>query len=192
MYAVQSRVSLPHKQFTSIDIVERLSAADLNDLCDATDAAIEAGGGFGWVNLPARETLERYWQGVLTVPGRHLLVARRDEIVCGAAQLIEPNRNNEAGSFAATLLSSFIAPWARNHGAGRKLTETAEKLAIEMGYKVLQLDVRETQKAAIHLYEKMGYKRWGTNPNYAIVDGRIIAGHHYTKIISPLFTPQIL
>ncbi len=173
----------------TIDIMDKLAPADLNDLCDATDAAIEAGGGFGWVSPPAREVLERYWKGVLVVPERHLLLARIDGIVCGAAQLVEPSRHNEAQAFSAQILACFITPWARGHGAGRKLAETAEKLALEMGYKVLQLDVRETQEAAIHLYEAMGFKRWGTNPAYAQVNGRIIAGHFYSKAIAPIIAP---
>jgi len=190
MQATSARLNAPDYAHVTIEIVDRLTPADLNDLCDSTDAAIEAGGGFGWVTLPAREVLERYWKGVLVVPERHLLLARIDGMVCGAAQLVEPTRHNEAQAFTAQLLASFVTPWARRRGAGRKLVETAEKLAMEMGYKVLQLDVRETQSAAIALYEKMGYRRWGTNPAYAMVQGRVIAGHYYTKIISPLFTAQ--
>ncbi len=181
--------NLPPEALITIDIVEQLTPADLNDLCDATDAAIEAGGGFGWVAPPAREVMERYWRGVMVVPERHLLLARIDGIVCGAVQLVEPSRHNEAQAFSAALLAAFIAPWARGRGAGRKLTETAEKLALEMGYKVLQLDVRDTQDAAIHMYEKMGYQRWGVNPAYAHIDGKMIAGYYYAKIISPVIAP---
>lgn len=181
--------NLPPEALTTIDIVEQLTPADLNDLCDATDAAIEAGGGFGWVTPPAREVMERYWRGVMVVPERHLLLARIDGIVCGAVQLVEPSRHNEAQAFSAGLLAAFIAPWARGRGAGRKLTETAEKLALEMGYKVLQLDVRDTQDAAIHMYEKMGYQRWGVNPAYAHIDGKMIAGYYYAKTISPVIAP---
>ncbi len=180
----------PPDAMISIDIADTLTPADLNDLCDATDAAVEAGGGFGWITPPAREVMERYWKGVLVVPERHLLLARMDGAVCGAVQLVEPSRHNEAQAFSAQLLAAFIAPWARNRGAGRKLTDMAEKLALEMGYKVLQLDVRDSQEAAIHLYENMGYKRWGTNPAYAQIDGKIITGFYYAKIIRPLFVPE--
>lgn len=173
----------------SIDIADTLTPADLNDLCDATDAAIDAGGGFGWIAPPPREILERYWRGVLVVPERHLLLARLDGIVCGAAQLVEPSRHNEAQAFSATLAGAFIAPWARGRNAGRRLTETAEKLALELGYKVLQLDVRETMAPAIRMYEKMGYQKWGTNPAYALVDGRLLAGYHYSKTIAPVLAP---
>jgi ribosomal protein S18 acetylase RimI-like enzyme len=189
MHAPPSHIAPPDAVIT-IDIVETLAPADLNDLCDATDAAVEAGGGFGWIAPPAREVMERYWKGVTVVPERHLLLARMDGIVCGAVQLVEPSRHNEAQAFSAQLLAAFIAPWARGRGAGRQLTEMAEKLAKDMGYKVLQLDVRDTQEAAIHLYEKMGYKRWGINPAYAQVDGRIISGYYYSKTIAPFFQPE--
>lgn len=185
MQAVHTREKAQASSPVAIEIVDKLTPADLNDLCDATDAAVEAGGGFGWVALPARDVMERYWKGVLVVPERHLLIARIDGVVCGAAQLVEPSRHNEAQAFSAQLLASFIAPWARGRGAGRRLAETAEQLAVEMNYKVLQLDVRETQHAALHLYESMGYRRWGINPAYAMVDGKMIAGYFYTKFIGP-------
>ncbi len=170
----------------SVEIIDRLSPADLNDLCDATDSAIEAGGGFGWINPPTREIMERYWKGVMVVPERHLLVARIDGIIAGAVQLIEPSRHNETQAFCAQLSSAFMSPWARGMGAGRKLHETAEKLAADMGYKVIQLDVRVTQEAAVALYESLGYRKWGMNPTYAIVHGQVIAGYYYSKNLAPV------
>jgi ribosomal protein S18 acetylase RimI-like enzyme len=185
---MQATLRVPQLQeaVLSIDIIDKLSPADLNDLCDAADAAIEAGGGFGWVAPPPREVMERYWRGVMVVPERHMLLARLDGVVCGAVQLVEPSRHNEAQAFCATLLAAFIAPWARSRGAGRKLTETAEKLALDMGYKALQLDVRATQDAAIRLYESMGYVRWGINPVYAQIGGEMISGHYYAKTLAPV------
>jgi hypothetical protein len=32
----------------------------------------------------------------------------------------------------------------------------------------------------------MGFVRWGTNPHYAMVDGRMVAGHYYTKVLKSL------
>jgi hypothetical protein len=29
----------------------------------------------------------------------------------------------------------------------------------------------------------LGYERWGTNPNYAVVNGKTIVGHYYTKVL---------
>ena len=48
---------------------------------------------------------------------------------------------------------------------------------------VINLDVRETQEAAIKLYERMGYTHFGTHPQYAKVDGKVIAGRYYFKAL---------
>ena len=52
----------------AIEKLESLSPTDLEDLCHATEAAIDEGGGFGWIKRPERETLEKYWRGFLLVP----------------------------------------------------------------------------------------------------------------------------
>ena len=72
---------------------------------------------------PAGARWRRYFRGVLLVPERELFVARLDGVIVGSAQLVRPPRNNEAQAFAATLMHSFIAPYARGHGLARLLTE---------------------------------------------------------------------
>jgi len=166
---------------TKVEVVEKFRPSDLEDLCDATDAAIVDGGGFGWVEPPPREVMERYWRGVLAVPERTLFVGRLDGIIAGSAQLVRPTRNNEAQAFACNLTTSFVAPWARGHGLARKLTLAVENEARRLGFSVLNLDVRETQTAAIALYESLGYVRWGTHPHYALVKGTVRAGFFYYK-----------
>lgn len=158
-----------------------MSEADLNDLCDATDAAIKAGGGFGWVELPPRETLERFWQGVIAMPLRHLFVARLDGVVCGTCQIIKPTQNNEAQRHAAQISGLFVTPWARGRGLSRMLLDHAEEAAKRMGFTVINLDVRETMDTAIKLYESAGYQQIGAHPYYARVNDAFIAGRYYTK-----------
>jgi ribosomal protein S18 acetylase RimI-like enzyme len=170
-----------HEPVPSIEFLTSMTGTDLNDLCDATDSAIQAGGGFGWVHLPARDILERYWHGVLTMPQRLLFVARLDGTICGAAQLILPPKNNEAQSFAATLTAHFIAPWARGRGLSQMLIEAVERRARQDGFAVINLDVRETQISAIRLYERMGYTLFCTHPCYARVNDKVIAGRYYFK-----------
>jgi ribosomal protein S18 acetylase RimI-like enzyme len=166
--------------------VERLvefSDDDLAALCEATDAAIIEGGGFGWVAPPGRQALERYFKGLLLVPERELFVAWLDGVPVGSAQLVRPPRNNEARAFAASLMHSFIAPYARGHGLARLLTQRVEQAARAMGYHVLNLDVRATQQAAIRLYTSMGYVAWGEHPVYARVHGETIHGIFFYKIL---------
>lgn len=165
----------------SVESATEFRGPDLYDLCDATEAAIIDGGGFGWVRPPPRKELEAYYRGVLVVPERTLFLGRLDGVVCASAQLVRPPPNNEAQAFAANLMHSFVAPWARGHGLARELTLAVESYARREGFKVLRLDVRETQSAAIKLYESLRYVRWGTSPKYALVDGKMIAGHYYYK-----------
>ncbi len=170
----------------SVEKAESFSKRDLADLCDATESAILEGGGFGWLTPPPRQVLERYWAGVILVPERGLFLGRRDGVIAGSAQLVTPPRNNEAQSFAAWITTTFIAPWARGQGLARALALAVEDAARAQGFAVLNLDVRASQAAAIRLYESLGYVRWGTNPAYAIAEGRLIAGHYYSKRLGPL------
>jgi len=164
--------------------VERLtqySGTDLDDLCEATESAILEGGGFGWLKVPARQVLENYWKGMLLVPERRLVVGRLDGVIAGSVQLSRAPRNNEAQAFAGTVSAAFVAPWARGRGIGHGILREVETLARELGLAVLNLDLRDTQRAAIRLYESLGYRRFGTHPAYAQVDEHIVPGHYYYK-----------
>jgi ribosomal protein S18 acetylase RimI-like enzyme len=167
-------------------LVDRLTEFvddDLHAICEAATAAILDGGGFGWVNAPERQVLERYFRGVLLVPERELFVCRSNGVIVGSAQLVRPPRHNEAQAFAATLTHAFVAPYARGHGLARMLMQRVEEGARALGYHVLNLDVRETQTAAIALYESLGYTRWGVHPVYARVGGQTVQGFFYYKVL---------
>ena len=169
---------------TSVEWVAAFAGTELEDLCAATEDAILDGNGFGWLKPPPRDLLEAYWRGVLLMPEREVAVARFDGTVVGSGQLVRPSRNNEAQAFAATLTTFFVAPVARGHGLARGLLAAIELRAAELGYEVLELNVRETQSAAIALYESCGYRCWATKEKYAKVDGAFVAGRYYTKDIA--------
>src|SRR5947207_8965662 len=93
--------------------VERLtqfSGTDLDDLCEATEAAIVEGGGFGWLKPPPRHVLENYWKATLLIPDRRLVVGRLDGVVSGSAQVSRAPRNKEAQGSAGTLIAAFMTP----------------------------------------------------------------------------------
>ncbi|MGA0234677.1 MAG: GNAT family N-acetyltransferase [Alphaproteobacteria bacterium] len=165
----------------SVALAENLNEGDLQDLCDATVDAIEAGGGFGWLSPPPRDTLERYWQGLMLIPDRRVFVARLDGLIAGSIQLHLNPRNNEAQAMLGRVTSAFVATWARGKGLGHMLIDAVEADAQTIGLRALTLDLRETQTNAIRTYESLGYTRWGTQPQYAFVDGSWIAGYHYAK-----------
>ena len=172
-----------HAPVLTVERMTELHDDDLHALCEATNAAILDGGGFGWVNPPGQEALERYFKGVVLVPERELFVGRADGVITGSAQLVRPPRNNEAQAFASSLMHSFVAPFARGQGLARLMMLRIEERARALGCRVLNLDVRETQEAAIALYESLGYQRWGVHPEYARVRGKSVRGFFYTKAL---------
>jgi ribosomal protein S18 acetylase RimI-like enzyme len=181
-----SPTDLPPAPLRAVERAESFDDEDdLHALCEATHAAIIDGGGFGWLSPPGHRALESYYRGILLVPERALFLARLDGVVVGAAQLVRPPRNNEAQAFAATLMHSFVAPYARGHGIATLLTQQVEEAARALGYQVLNLDVRETQTVARRLYESLGFVRWGEHPAYARVDGRTVRGLYYYKLLQP-------
>lgn len=167
----------------TVEVVQQLTASDLNDLCDATVAAIEGGGGFGWVDIPNPDAMERYWQGVIAMPARILIVARLDGVICGTCQLWKPPQHNEAQAHTVTLTTNFVAPWARGHGLAKMLVEHAENVARDEDFAVINLEVRETMDRAIEIYESLGYVKFGTHPYSVQADGKVLKGHYYYKVI---------
>ncbi|MBL8688679.1 MAG: GNAT family N-acetyltransferase [Rhodospirillaceae bacterium] len=162
----------------------KLSDREIEDLCDAAADAVTGGGGFGWLKPPPRHVMEAFWRGVLLIPERMLIVGRLDGTIAGSATIQRPPRNNEAQAHSCWLTTSFVAPWARGHGLAGLITATVEEVATEAGFKTLNLDVRETQSRAIEIYRSRGYVHWGTNPRYAKVDGKFVAGLYFYKSLN--------
>ena len=172
-----------NKARVSLETVSELSANDLSELCDATEEAITSGGGFGWLAPPPRSVLEDYWRGVLLIPERSLIIGKVDMVIAGSCQIVRPPRNNEAQAFACQLTTFFLAPWARGYGLAQKLVDEATDFAKSQGFQVINLDVRATQDRAIQSFEACGFKRFGTNPFYALVDDEFVPGYYYSKEI---------
>lgn len=166
--------------------ITEMSSADLVDISQAMEDAILDGLGFNWVTPPTPEVMESYWRGVLVVPERELFGGWLDGTLAAAIQLVKPGRSKETSSFTANIEGHFVAPWARGHGLARGVLHAAEREAAIQGFSVLRLHVRETQDAAIRLYQENGYIRWGVLPYHEIVNGQMIAGHYFYKKLQPL------
>ena len=119
----------------------------------------------------------------MLVPHRKLIVGRLNKVIAGTLQLIFQPPNDEVQQNIANIKSHFVAPWARGHGLAKAMIDKAEVVGKENGTNFVQLDIRETQEAAIQLFKSKGYKHWGTNPNYALVDGKNIKGFYFLKQI---------
>ena len=177
------KVNPKEKIAIKVEKLKSLSDLDLADLCNITEQAIKAGGGFGWLKTPPRDTLNKYWKGLLLIQNRILIVGRLNDAIAGTLQLELQPHNNESQKNIIKIASHFVAPWARGYGLAKNTIDHAEVIAKENEATCLQLDIRETQEAAIHLFKSKGYKQWGVNPNYAFVGGEIIKGLYFYKNI---------
>ena len=151
-----------------------LNKVDIQELCDATEDAIIADGGFGWLKSPV-------WRGVVLIPERILIIGKIDNVIGGSIQLIKPTRSNEAQRHLCNLTTFFLASWARGYGLAKLLIEKVETEAKKNGFKVITLEVRETQTRAIQIYEQAGFKKCGENPKSVLIGKKYISGFYFYK-----------
>jgi ribosomal protein S18 acetylase RimI-like enzyme len=110
-----------------------------------------------------------------------LIVGRLNGTIAGASQISFYPPNNEAQKNISKIQSHFVAPWARGYGLAKAMIDRALEISKENNKKSIQLDIRETQSAAIQLFENKGFSKWGENPSYAFINGTRIKGYYYFK-----------
>jgi ribosomal protein S18 acetylase RimI-like enzyme len=94
-------------------------------------------------------------------PKAAFIVADRGDHLGGYALL-----TFRAGTALARLYSIAVKPETGRIGIGRALMQAAEKTAIERDCIALRLEVRADNHGAIALYDKLGYKQFGTYEHY--------------------------
>lgn len=110
-------------------------------------------------------------------PTISLLVALDGPVLVGAATL-ERRRTSRR----ARLSSIAVAPARAGTGLGRLLLDAAEAEARRHGCTRLRLEVREDNGPGIRLYERAGYVRFETVPDY-YEDGT--TAWRYEKVLAP-------
>ena len=174
-------IQLKEKISISVDLLDSLSEVDLADLCNITEQAISAGGGFGWIRVPTREVLNKYWKKITDDNLNNLIVGRLNGVIAGTIQLTYEAPNIESRKNIAQIKRQFVAPWARGYGLAKSMIDFSEQKAKEENIKSIQLSVRETQDAAIQLFTSKEYKIWGENPFYAFINGSFVKGIYFYK-----------
>jgi GNAT superfamily N-acetyltransferase len=141
----------------------------LRALADAPDAFART-----YAEISAKP--EAYWQEMtlsVTEPGRHaMFVADSDGMPIGKTfGLLDRDHPTRAH-----LGGMWVDPEARQKGCGRALSEAVIAWARERGFADLVLWVTESNKAAIVLYERVGFTLTGRrdwhphNPSLAILE----------------------
>ena len=162
--------------------IKEFEKGEIEELTSATMDAIQEGIGFGWIKKPAKNKVIEYWKGVILVPNRWLFVGKYKGVISGSIQVVTLSSTNEAAIFRVFIDTHFVATWARGHGLAKLLLETAQKECKKNKYTHVILDVRETQKRAINLYEQLGFILWGKLPVYhKLLDEKMVPGNFYFK-----------
>jgi len=72
------------------------------------------------------------------------------------------------------LLGIVVAQGYRGAGLGKEMVRTALSQASKLGIRLIELEVFATNEPAMRVYEKLGFKKFGTIPNKVLRDGRFI------------------
>src|SRR4051794_24455471 len=120
---------------------------------------VQAGETYAYPLDLTSEQARRLW--TMSPPGQ-TVVLEEDDVVLGSATM-GPNRPGR-GSHVGTA-SFMVAAAARGRGVGRRLAEHVVQWHRDRGYRAIQFNaVVETNRAAVHLWQALGFRIIGTVP----------------------------
>lgn len=153
----------------SVRRVNALDEADLDGLADVLIDCVDGGASVSFMHPLARERAVAFWRHVgrgVAAGERALLVAEDAEGLCGTVQLVLAQPENQP--HRAELAKMLVRSRARRQGLGAALVRAAEATARECGKTLLVLDA-VTGGDAERLYERLGWRRVGVIPGYALM-----------------------
>lgn len=120
---------------------------ELNEFISPTSASLEE----------QEKWIERYLEREKENKEFYFIVQDKKEISCGTVRLYNIDKENKEGTWG-----SFILDENRPNGASYEVIDLSLKYAFEtLKLKKVFLDVRKENKKAIHIYEKVGFKKCG-------------------------------
>lgn len=127
---------------------------------------------------------EAFWRrvaGDVATGSRALLVAEDGAGIVGTVQLVLDQPDNQP--HRADLCKMLVHRRSRRQGTGAALMRAAEALARECGKTLLVLDTANPD--AERLYEREGWQRVGTVPDYALLpEGGLCATTYFYRRIA--------
>ncbi len=169
-----SRITIRH--------LASLSDADQAQLADVLVSCVDGGASVGFMAPFDQEDAIAFWHTLapeITAGQRMLLVAEDDRGICGTVQLVLNLPANQP--HRADLTKMLVHRRARRRGVGAALLQAAEATARECGRTLLVLDA-VTSGDASRLYERHGWRRVGSVPEFALFpDGRTCSTTYYYR-----------
>lgn len=148
--------------------LDAVEPARIEQLAALLIDCVEGGASVSFMHpLPPDKAL-RFWRQVadgVARGQRALIVAEDDTGIVGTVQLVLDQPDNQP--HRADLSKMLVLRRARQRGIGAALMQEAERVAVESGKTLLVLDTASPE--AERLYERTGWQRCGTVPDYALL-----------------------
>ncbi len=148
----------------------RLSDGEIRELSDVLIDCVECGASVSFMLPISRATADGFWQNVASSAARNeriLLVAADAGRIIGTVQIIFAQVENQP--HRADIAKMLVHRRARKRGVGGALLAAAESAALDAGKSLLVLDTASDD--AERLYAKLGWRRCGVIPGYALLPG---------------------
>lgn len=146
-------------------------------LADVLIDCVEGGASVSFMLPLSRATAQAFWQGVAqgVAQGERILLVAEDAQgeILGTVQLITAQPENQP--HRADVAKMLVCRRARRRGVARRLMAALDEAARAAGKSVLVLDT-VTGGDAERLYERAGWLRVGTVPNYALMPDGSLCG----------------
>jgi ribosomal protein S18 acetylase RimI-like enzyme len=148
--------------------ITQATEAQLEGLAQVLIDCVEGGASVSFMQPMTREKALGFWRDVARSAGRGervLLVAEEEGRVLGTVQVVLQQAENQP--HRGDVSKMLVHGAARKRGLGEALMRAAEAAAVECGKTLLVLDT--ASDAAMRLYERCGWQRVGTIPDYALL-----------------------
>ncbi len=144
------------------------SPQTVSELAEILIEAVASGGSVSFMHPLSRQDAVAFWEGSLAAAeaGKRIVLGARDggALVGTVTLLLDCPPNQPHRAEIAKMMTRVSH---RGRGIGRALLVAAERMAVERGRTLLTLDTAVDGGAA-SLYEKLGFKRTGVIPDYAL------------------------
>jgi ribosomal protein S18 acetylase RimI-like enzyme len=168
----------------SIRQAQRVSERDVEALADVLIDCVEGGASVSFMLPFTRERALDFWRKVasdVAEEKRALIIAEDAQGVCGTVQLIFDLPENQP--HRAELVKMLVHRRARRRGIGEALMRAAENAARAQGKTLLVLDA-VTNGDGARLYERLGWTRVGSVPNFALMpDGKPCSATYFYRAL---------
>jgi GNAT superfamily N-acetyltransferase len=162
--------------------LDQLTSREFGGLCEVLMDCVEGGASVSFMHPMTLPKAADFWRGVaasLARGERALVVAEDDNgTIIGTAQAVWAQPENQP--HRADVAKMLVHRRARRLGVGAAVLDAAESAARDAGRTLLVLDTASAD--AERLYERRGWQRVGTIPDFALMpDGALCSTVVYYK-----------